>query len=110
MRYRYKKSILYAHPTPTTGAFGSVTSRWGQEKYPEKAVLSPPSGALAAARYGLELGDMVTMTLRKGCPIAANDGVWLENTEAPWGIVAAVRAYPRHTEADVKRAVVRHAH
>ena len=53
---------------------------------------------------------MVTMTLRKGCPIAANDGVWLENTEAPWGIVAAVRAYPRHTEADVKRAVVRHAH
>jgi hypothetical protein len=109
MRHRYAKTIEWLSPAVKQGTIGSKTSDWSGQRQTAKAVISAPTGTLAAAMYGLESRDVVTLTLPKNCPITENCGVWLDDptTPHPWGIAVSVRRYPLHTEADVKRAVLR---
>ena len=100
------KEIQWMIPRASVGTLGSITRDWSNTKHSEKVIAAAPTGQMAAAQYGLDMGAVITLTIRKNCPISENCGVWLENTENPWGIVVAVRRYPLHTEADVKRLVM----
>ena len=108
MRHRYTKSIWYVAPKEKQGTFSSVRSDYTGERETAKAVIAAPVGQMAAAQYGLELPHVMTLTLPKKCKIKENDGVFFEEEAlTPWGIVETVRPYPLHTEADVKRLVMR---
>ena len=108
MRHRYTVSIQWMEPREKTGAFSSKTNDWTGARQSAKAILSPPSGQMMAQQYGSALSDVTTITLPRKTPISVGCGVWLHDTQtaAPWGIVLAVRTYPRHTEADVQRSVM----
>lgn len=106
MRVRYSQMIGYMTPEKVTGALGGVTDAWTGERTQTRAVLSAPSGSLQLAAYGQILSEMTALTLPAECAIQPGDGVWMNGTgEKPDAIVVAVRKYPMHVEADVKRLV-----
>lgn len=109
MRYRLKKTIRWMQPTKGTGDLGSVTDRWVKDYTTERAVITAPTGQLAAAQYGNALSSIVTLTLPAKSQIGIGYGVWMadEPTVAPWGKVVACRKYPLHVEADVEKEQMR---
>lgn len=107
MRHRYSKTIEWTEGVPRAGAFNSSSSDWSGARHTVRAVAAAPTGNIAAAQYGFELNHVITLTLPKNCEITENSAVWFDHDAAPWGMVQSVRRYPRHVEADVKKAVLR---
>ena len=106
MRRALEKTISWSAPVPAIGAFGGATSAWTGDRVTEPATIGAASGGLQIAAYGQTINDMRVMNLERDSMIDVGCGVWVNGAgDAPDYVVTAVRRYPMHTEADVKRAV-----
>jgi len=97
LKERQLLEVEIARRVCKTGALGSVTEAFSEEKIRVRASVLPESGAYSVQDGGLKSGKGLRIIVPKDTPVSDGDGVWLDGEMY---VVSSVHAWRAHTELD----------